>query len=70
MLITQLERQYNGAYVFTASAESKFVWLTGLFPVIRDLYEVKGADYKAGNKYFVDLVDEEIREVFIFYYFA
>jgi hypothetical protein len=69
MNIAWLERQYDGAYIYSAWPLTMNVELLGLAPVVRDAYQVIGADGVNGNTHSVHLVDGEVREVFIFYYF-
>jgi hypothetical protein len=67
--IAFLDRQYNGAYVFTAGPGTMNLELSGLAPVLRDAYQVVGVDGVNGDTFTVDLVDGETREVFVFYYY-
>ncbi len=70
MYITELDRQYDGAYVHNAKSATMNLRISGLAPVVRDDYEVFGVDGSDGNGYFVNLVDGESREVFVFYWFT
>jgi hypothetical protein len=45
------------------------VHLGRLAPVVRDAYQVIGADSVNGDSYTINLADGESREIFIFYYF-
>jgi|GEM_PF-4419871 len=38
-------------------------------PVVRNAYQVVGADGVNGDTYTFNLVNGEIREIFVFYYF-
>jgi hypothetical protein len=67
--ITELDRQYDGAYIFDAGPYSMSVALSGLAPVVQDAYQVVGADSTNGYVYIINLADGETREIFIFYYF-
>ncbi len=69
MNIAWLERQFNGAYIYNAWPLTMNVQLSGLAPVVRDAYQVIGADSASGSTFNVHLVDGEVREVFVFYYF-
>ena len=69
MSITALDRQENGAYVHTAGPNTMHLQLMKMAPVVRDGYQVIGADEANGDTYTVNLVDGETREVFVFYYF-
>ncbi len=69
MNITGLDRQHNGAYLFDAIPGRMDVTLSYLSPVVRDAYQVIGADGVLGNDYLFYLVYGETREVFVFYYF-
>lgn len=69
MSITGLERRYDGAYVYTAGPDTMSLQLSGLAPVVRNAYQVIGADGVNGDIYTVNLVAGEIREVFVFYYY-
>ena len=68
--ITGLDRQYNGAYIYNAGPGAMNLELSGLAPVVRDAYEVIGADGESGSTYIVNLIDGETREVYVFYYFT
>lgn len=68
--IAWMDRQYNGAYIFNAGPQTMSLQLSGLAPVVRNAYQVIGADSGNGSTFTVNLVDGETREVFIFYYFA
>jgi hypothetical protein len=46
------------------------VELSGLAPVVRNAYQVFGADNASGDTYTINLVDRETREVFVFYWFS
>ncbi|MCO5219969.1 MAG: prealbumin-like fold domain-containing protein [Thermomicrobiales bacterium] len=69
MNIALFDRQYDGAYIYNAFPLTMNVELSGLAPVLRDAYTVIGADGEYAGNYTVNLVDGEIREVFIFYYY-
>lgn len=69
MSITALDRQENGAYIRHSGQNTMHLQLSGLAPVVRDAYQVFGADGVNGETYTVNLVDGETREVFVFYYF-
>jgi hypothetical protein len=69
MNITGLDRQYDGAYIYNAGPPTMNVHLGRLAPVVRDDYQVIGADSVDGDSYTINLSDGETREVFIFYYF-
>jgi hypothetical protein len=66
--IAMLDRQYNGEYVYKANPGTMNVELRYLDPVVRDAYQVFGADGGDGSSYTVNLVDGETREVFVFYW--
>jgi hypothetical protein len=68
MNIAWLDRQYDGAYVYTAGPATMNVQLSGLAPVVRNAYLVVGADSVSGAISTVNLANEETREVFVFYY--
>jgi hypothetical protein len=69
MPITGLDRQYDGAYIYNAGPLTMNVHLGRLAPVVRDAYQVIGADSVNGDSYTINLADGETREIFIFYYF-
>lgn len=69
MEITALDRQYNGAYVYTAGSVISRVQLSGLAPVVRDSYQVMGFDSVNGDTYTINLTTGETRNVFIFYFY-
>jgi lysophospholipase L1-like esterase len=69
MSITGLDRQYNGEYVYDAGPNTMSVQLSGLAPVVRDGYQVVGADGVSGDAYTVNLVVGETSEVYVFYWF-
>jgi hypothetical protein len=69
MPITGLDRQYDGAYIYNAGPLTMNVHLGRLAPVVRDAYQVIGADSVNGDSYTINLTYGETREVFIFYYF-
>jgi hypothetical protein len=69
MEITALDRQYNGAYVYTAGSIVSSVQLSGLAPVVRDTYQVMGFDGVYGDTYTINLTTGQTREVFVFYYY-
>lgn len=69
MNITGLDRQYDGAYIYNAGPATMNVHLGRLAPVVRDAYQVVGADSVNGDSYIINLHDGETREVLIFYYF-
>ncbi|MGB3305859.1 MAG: prealbumin-like fold domain-containing protein [Thermomicrobiales bacterium] len=69
MSITALDRQHDGAYIYNAGPSTMHLQLSKMAPVVRDGYEVVGADGVNGDTYTVNLVDGETREVFVFYYF-
>jgi hypothetical protein len=69
MSITGLDRQYNGEYVYDAGPGTMSVELSGLAPVVRNAYQVIGADGASGDAYTVNLTDGETREVYVFYWF-
>ena len=69
MSIWELNRGYNGEYVHNAKSATMNLRLTGLAPVVRDDYQVIGADGADGNGYTVNLADGETREVYVFYWF-
>jgi hypothetical protein len=68
--IMWLDRQSNGAYVYNAGPQTMNVELSGLAPVVRNAYEVIGADSGDGSTFTVNLSDGETREIYVFYYFA
>lgn len=70
MYLNELDRQYNGAYVFHANSGKMDITLSYLSPVVRDAYRVIGSDLDFGDDHIFYLVDGETREVFIFYYYA
>jgi hypothetical protein len=70
MNIAWLDRQDNGAYIFNAVPLTMNLELYGLAPVVRDSYQVMGADSGDGSTFTVNLVDGEIREIFVFYYYG
>jgi hypothetical protein len=70
MNITGLDRRYDGEYVYDAGSNTMSVQLSGLAPVVRDAYQVFGADGASGDIYTIDLTDGEIREVYVFYWFT
>jgi hypothetical protein len=67
MEITALNRQDNGAYVYTA-ANIANVKLGGLAPVVRDAYQVIGFDSTNGETYTINFAGGEVREIWVFYY--
>ncbi|MGC4105863.1 MAG: hypothetical protein QM753_05815 [Thermomicrobiales bacterium] len=69
MNITGLDRQYDGAYIYAGGPMTMSVQLFGLEPVLRDAYQVFGADGGAGGGYRINLVNSETRQVFVFYYY-
>jgi hypothetical protein len=69
MPIAGLDRQYDGAYIYNAGPLTMNVHLGRLAPVVRDAYQVIGADSVNGDSYTINLADGETREIFIFYYF-
>lgn len=70
MNIWELDREYNGEYVHNAKSATMNLRITGLAPVVRDDYQVFGADGADGDAYTVNLVDGETREVYVFYWFT
>jgi murein DD-endopeptidase MepM/ murein hydrolase activator NlpD len=70
MEITGLDRQNNGAYIYNAGPETMNLVLSGMAPVVRDAYEVVGADSVNGDAYTFNLANGETREVFIYYYYS
>jgi hypothetical protein len=68
--IAWMDRQYNGAYIFNAGPQTMNLQLSGLAPVVRNAYQVFGADSGDGSTFTVSLSDGETREVFVFYYYA
>ncbi|MGB3330069.1 MAG: hypothetical protein WBA46_14005 [Thermomicrobiales bacterium] len=70
MSITQLARQGDGTYVYDAGPGTMNLHLSGLAPVVRDSYQVFGADGGDGAGYTVNLTNGEVRQVFIFYYYG
>jgi lysophospholipase L1-like esterase len=68
MNITGLDRQYDGTYSYTAGSQTMNLQLSGLAPVVRNAYQVVGADAVNGETYTVNLADGETRQVFIYYY--
>lgn len=69
MNITGLDRQYDGAYIYNAGSLTMNLQLSGMAPVVRDAYQVVGADGVNGDTYTINLINGETREVFVFYYF-
>jgi hypothetical protein len=69
MGITELERRYDGTYVYTAGSDTMSLQLSGLAPVVRNAYQVIGADGGSGDTYTVSLTNGETREIFVFYYY-
>jgi murein DD-endopeptidase MepM/ murein hydrolase activator NlpD len=69
MSITGLDRRNNGEYVYDAGPGTMSVELSGLAPVVRNAYQVFGADNASGDTYTINLVDGETREVFVFYWY-
>ena len=70
MHITRLERQDNGAYIFPAGPGKMDLNISYLSPVVRDAYQVIGADNDVGTDHLIYLADGETREVYIFYWFT
>ena len=68
MNITQLDRQNDGAYIYPAGSGTMNVQFSGLAPVVRNGYQVFGADGGNGSIYTVNLANGETREISIFYY--
>lgn len=69
MNINQLDRQYDGTYVYTGGRSPMTVQLVALAPVVRNAYTVFGVDGGDGWTFTVSLYPGNTRQVTVFYYY-